>query len=248
MLDERRFYTYVLFRPWNGVPCYVGKGSGKRAQEHVALGEKHYNARLACIIAKSKRLDLEIPIVKIRENLTDAEAIETEIAFIAAIGQGKKGPLVNMTAGGDGLSGYHHTVEARKKMGVRKGKKHSEETKEKLRAINTGRTLSMETKAKISAALTGIQRPLEVVAKIRAAQVGRKLSPEHVAKLSASHKGTVLSLEHRARIGLAHVGRKNSEETRAKMRVAALSREARKRQLTLEVNHGVLATNSAGNP
>jgi hypothetical protein len=100
---DSSFYVYVIFRP-DGSPCYVGKGKGNRWRRL----RRRRNPRLERIIAKGAR---ELPIIKIREGLTEAQAFEVEVALIAAIGRGKNGPLVNMTDGGDGTSGYKRTPE-----------------------------------------------------------------------------------------------------------------------------------------
>lgn len=101
---NRVYYVYVLFRPWDGSPCYVGKGKGARWLAHEERGgNPRRNKHLANIIKKAKRLGLEIPKIKVRQYLTETEAFETEIALIAAIGRGK-GLLVNITIGGDGAS------------------------------------------------------------------------------------------------------------------------------------------------
>ena len=85
-----------------------------------------------------------------------------------------------------------------------RGRLHSEETKERLRATNTGQKRSAETRAKISA-----------IAK------SRVLSDETKAKISAANKGKVLSEEHKAKIGAKSKGRIASEETRAKLRATS---------------------------
>ena len=47
---DAKYYNYVCFRPWNGVPCYVGKGQGTRAFEHVKSGSNHYNKHFGHIL------------------------------------------------------------------------------------------------------------------------------------------------------------------------------------------------------
>ena len=99
------YYVYGLFRPWNGSPCYIGKGHGKRWHAHFLAAEKHYNPYLARIFAKAIRLKLEVIVVIIRSNLIEQESLQTEIALIKAIGRADlgTGPLANMTAGGEGV-------------------------------------------------------------------------------------------------------------------------------------------------
>lgn len=105
------FYVYVLFRPWNGLPCYVGKGKGKRMQAHFWAGTKHENMRLRRVFAKAARLGLEVPGAIVRENLTEKDAFETESALIGALGRGSKGLLCNLSDGGDGSTGARRTAK-----------------------------------------------------------------------------------------------------------------------------------------
>lgn len=109
-------YVYIIFRS-NGIPCYVGKGSGGRWTKHV---NRSHNKHLTNIYNKSGG---DLPVIKVREGLTDLEAIETEIALIAAIGRDAMGgPLVNLTDGGDGTRGAKMTNEWR----IHRSKKASE--------------------------------------------------------------------------------------------------------------------------
>lgn len=97
---RRDFYVYVFFRP-TGTPVYVGKGRGNRWKRHIQ--NDCHNRQLDRLIRK---YGPNIPFIKVREGLTDCEAKETEIAFIAAIGRSKHGgPLFNATDGGDGCRG-----------------------------------------------------------------------------------------------------------------------------------------------
>jgi hypothetical protein len=204
------YYVYVLFRPWNGTPFYVGKGKDRRWLEHERLVERHCNKHAASIIKIARSTGLEIPRVKVRDGLTEAQAFETEIALIAAIGRGKNGPLANLTDGGEGCSGNIRSLLTRAKMSAamkgrkgQKGVKRSPETCAKLKAIHSNRSN-------------------EIRAKMAAAHRGRRLSAEHRAKLSTAHKGKVLTDSHRANIGRSHVGSKRSAETRKRMSAAQL--------------------------
>lgn len=95
------------------------------------------------------------------------------IAFYDTMNQDKG---YNMTKGGDGTLGHHHSQATRTKM----SKSHtgvpcspmSEEQKELLRQINTGKRYSAETNAKKGAWAKG-----------------KKQSPEHIRKRSDSLKG-----------------------------------------------------------
>jgi hypothetical protein len=134
----RCFYVYVLFRPWDGSPLYVGKGKGDRWLHHRRPKPRFANKHFLAVINKARELGLEVPCLKIRDNLTEAEAFAIEAAFIAAIGRGNDGPLVNATAGGEGTSGLPKSSQTRAKLRAAnlgnqnsKGRKESAETRTK---------------------------------------------------------------------------------------------------------------------
>lgn len=127
---RRTYYVYVVFRPWDGSPCYVGKGHGDRWKK-FSPGDRS-NLHLLNIAAKAKRLGMELPVVKARNGLTETEAFEIERAFIAAIGRGKEGSLVNLSDGGDGPSGARHSKKARARIGAKSKEMWSNEEKKKI--------------------------------------------------------------------------------------------------------------------
>lgn len=195
------FYVYILFRPWDGTPCYVGKGKGRRWLAHENYGLRHPNERLARILTKAKRLGMEIPKIKLRENLSEAEAFTLEIIFIKAIGRDDQGtgPLVNFTDGGEGTSGLEQSA------------------KDKIRASKLGKPRSIETIEKMRSASRG---------KI-AYNRGKSPSQEAREKMSISHLGkpslkigTKISEEQKRKIRLSKLGQRPSEETRAKMSIS----------------------------
>lgn len=210
------FYVYVYYRP-DGSPCYVGKGRGQRWLHHEQKG-KCSNHRLAAII---KRAGGSLPKVKIREGLLSTDACKIEIAFIAAIGRGRKGPLVNMTNGGEGLGGVPMPAAIKRKIAkANKGRRQTAEHRENLskarkemfakrraagiqtklspehRAAiargNTGKSMSAASRAKMSAAKAG--RPCGVIQRQRFTEYSRNKSPEHRAKLAAMCRARNLAL------------------------------------------------------
>jgi len=199
--ERREFYVYVIFRP-NGVPCYVGKGRGSRLSHHK---KRAYNPHLRRIYAQAGG---DLPAVIVRGGLTDPEAIETEIAFIAAIGRERNGgPLVNMTDGGDGISGF----------------KFSAESIEKIRKATVGRKygpLSEEAKEKIAASRRGKKRPPTVIEALRQANLGRKCAPftqEHRDKIAAALRGRTRPASVGEAVRASRLGKKASEESRRAM-------------------------------
>lgn len=126
----------------------------------------------------------------------------------------------------DGLKPeYNVSPTARNTLGA----KHSEETKEKIRAKAIGRKWSEESKAKVSAALKGRKisesERLQRIGNKRAAGhkhtdewkaensrrntgVPRPKSPEHRAKIAASLRGRKATPEHRANQAASQLGKK----------------------------------------
>lgn len=210
----RVFYVYVLFR-LNGIPCYVGKGKDDRWLCHFKIGAAHTNRHLARIIAKAGGM---LPKIKFREGLTEAEALALEVALIAAIGrEARGGPLVNLTDGGDGVSGMRHSVEAKTAIRTKMlGRVISKETRLKISAATLGKVVSEETRAKIGAASATKTHSDETKRKIGDAQRGkyRVFSEAHCAKLSAARKGTKLTESHKAAIAAAQIGRTHPKGTR----------------------------------
>lgn len=104
----KKFYVYIYRDPRpnkNYCPIYVGKGINKRAKIHWYCGSD--NRIFARILDKLKHLDLK-PIIEIVAWFDDENAaFDLERELIALIGRRdqKKGPLANMTDGGDGASG-----------------------------------------------------------------------------------------------------------------------------------------------
>lgn len=206
---DQSFYVYVLFRK-NGIPCYVGKGRGRRWLKH----EKHSHSAHLKAIFRSAGGDL--PRVKIRENISESEAMRLEVALISAIGrEAIGGPLVNQTDGGDGISGWKHTEAVRAKMSASRqgenapflgkhlsveakaalreshlGTKHSDETRAKMSFAHRGRVHSEATKAKMSASQSGD----------RHAMYGRKHSPLARQKIGDWSRGVPKSDDTRARM------------------------------------------------
>lgn len=153
----------------------------------------------------------------------DSESMRTLWASRKASGQMPPHPWL----------GRKHTEETKAKIRASKvgqglGKKATEETKAKLRAVNIGRKHTEEAIAKMRAALVGKpgrQQSPEEKAKRSVTLTGHKVSEETKAKIGAAHAGRVHSAETRAKVSAAGIGRKHSEEAKAKMRAAKTGHE-----------------------
>jgi DNA-binding XRE family transcriptional regulator len=91
-------------------PIYVGKGKRNRHKKICGRNPIFKNK-----INKIKKLGLKPIIIKLYENLNEKESFETEKNLISEIEKINPGILVNMTYGGEGVSGYKHTEETLKK-------------------------------------------------------------------------------------------------------------------------------------
>lgn len=198
-MAEARFYVYVHRRADTGDVFYVGKGRGNRLNSH-ADRNRHWRH----IVSKH---GFEVEIVA--SDLTEAQAFRHEVDLIA-LHRVLGFALVNMTNGGEGVSGLKRQPESEetraKKRASAIGRRMSPEAIAKSVAFHTGRKRSPETSARMSAALKGKSAPNlspEAIERIRAASTGRKHTVETRAKMSAKAKGSTKrpqSPEHRAKI------------------------------------------------
>jgi hypothetical protein len=168
------FYVYLHIDPRSNQVRYVGKG-----KENRAFTLTHRSARHKNWINKLKSLGL-IPIIQIIENnLSEEEAFSKEKYLIAEY-RSRNVDLTNLTDGGEGISGYKHTQETRKKVAeAGKGRTVTDETREKISKGLIGKKRSQETKDKISLLHKG--RPSWHKGKVR--------SEEFKNKVSASKRG-----------------------------------------------------------
>lgn len=199
------FYVYALFRE-NGVPFYIGKGKGPRWGSHERDARNGLWGHKSAIIRGMQMRGIEIIKVKLHEGLTQAVAYKYEVDLIKAIGRGTKGPLINLTDGGDGALGM-------------RGIKRSPETRAKMAAAARGRKMSPESVAKMVAANRGRKLSAAHRAKQSAAMRGRKKSPEAIAKSAEARRGGTRTAEARARMSIAARNRKRSPKSRAECAV-----------------------------
>jgi len=203
-MEDRKFYVYAYFRPWNGEPCYIGKGHGTRWLWHQKKGENHPNKHFASIFKKAEG---PIPALKVRECLTEKEAFGLEIALIRILGRANSGGvLVNLTDGGEGVLGRKLNAEERKRISEKMKERFSiPEEREKLLMINKGRKASPETIKKLRMARQKLYED----------------ENERMKRGRKGHKGNVYSEESKLKMKLAAQKRCASEEFRALMSTRA---------------------------
>ena len=192
------YYTYAYLRE-DRTPYYIGKGSRKRYQ---------YRSKKDIQPPKDKS-----KIIFLKQNLTEEEAFKHEIYMIFVFGRKDLGTgiLRNLTFGGDGISGYVHSEETRKKISKStKEAMKSEKIRKKISEANRGKILSEESKRKIGYASVGRIHSEESKRKMSESQKGILHSEETKRKMSESHKGKKRSIEHIQNISKAKTGEKNS--------------------------------------
>lgn len=170
-------FIYTLVAP-SGEIRYVGQTPypDRRLNHHICVAKK-YQYHKARWISGLLETGLR-PIMEIIDVVPDNEADFWEREYIQNYRE-RGFRLTNFSDGGEAPM---------------RGKKHSPETRAKMRAARLGKKMSPEARAKMSAAGLGRKRPpfsLETRAKMRAANLGKKLSPEHCAKLSLANKGKI---------------------------------------------------------
>jgi len=176
-----KFYVYAILDPrkpgeyiydtvkFQFEPFYIGKGSNRRITRHLTNSEINKSTFKSNKIKKILSVGLQPVMLKIQERLTEKEALRLEMEIISTIGKtDHDGPLTNQTDGGDGISGFVHTKETKERIrsslqGVNKGRRLSQEWKNKIRANNakywTGKHHTNETKHKLSIRNKGRRLP-----------------------------------------------------------------------------------------
>lgn len=101
---------------------------------------------------------------------------------------------------------------------IRKGFKHTEETKKKIREARAKQVITQEHKDSISKTLTGRKRPKDVIEKIRKGNTGKVHTDETKRKISETKKGipqTPEQIEARRKGMMGHIV---TDETKRKIR------------------------------
>jgi len=215
--------SYIITNKQNG-KSYVGITTRKIARrwyEHCYLGNS-CGQLLNKAINKYGIDAFEIQVVASAKTISDLKELEKQLIVQY---QTKVPNGYNLTDGGDGLTGYRHTEEQKKRNGdAKRGTIHSDETKQKMKDAHLGennhfygKSHSEETKQRISATKQanptrywlGKQRNEETCKKISKSltgQLGRPHTEESKKKISAAHIGKKQgspSLETRLKLSLA---------------------------------------------
>jgi len=242
-----RYLVYELWHPDELKPFYVGWTdtfkNRNRLAEHLKDGKNPVSAGnpfKAHKIAKLLKEGRVPTFVEITRMDSEEDSLELEIAFIASWGrrdQGR-GPLTNLTDGGDGFRG-HHTEDTKERI-----RKHSLEMWQDpnyrslvIQAQTARWQTTPELRQKFQKRFAGEGNPFyrkthtpEANRLNAEAHTGVEVSPATRIKLRDSHKGRSHSEKHNRNVGDALRNVPKSPIHIQHLREAALHRHAERRQ------------------
>lgn len=230
------YYVYQLRLANSETPFYIGKGKGRRANSHLTRSSLAIRNHKNHIIKKAMMEGIAVLTEIIHQNLEESEALAIEAELIAEYGRRNDGGILsNATMGGEGMSGFKASTETRLKMSEsakkvikteewkqnigmgRRGKAHTEATKNKMREVATGRRHSEETREKISKAGIGRRHSEETLKRMSDAKIGKPKSDETKKRMSEACMGRIHTEETKSKIRKASIGRLHTDDSRARI-------------------------------
>jgi hypothetical protein len=185
------YYVYTHTKIGEDIPFYIGKGYNRRAYSKGGRSTYWHN-----VAKNGYNVDFEF------ENLDEDTALQMEKDLIKMWGRRDIGTgcLVNLTDGGEGISGYIMSDEQKKSMSViQKGNKHflghthTEESRKKM-SDKIKEKMTIEIRKKLSDVSRGKKRTDETKKRQSIAALNRSSkSLENIAKSLRKYQYTITS-------------------------------------------------------
>jgi len=222
--------VYKITNMVNG-KIYIGKAE-KSIQErflaHIDCAKKKVNKHLYDAMNHYGFQNFDVNMVEKCNSIKELN--EKEMYWIKFFNSTDKNIGYNIALGGTGGDTFTSQSTLRKKeickkrsksmIGKNKGKKLSQETKEKLRIAFTGKHPSIEARKKMSASAKIAQNRPEVKEKRSKSMTGKKHSPETNLKVSKVLKGKLFTEEHLKNVRLANTLRCKGKSWTSNRRLA----------------------------
>jgi group I intron endonuclease len=221
--------TFEIYRIRNiqNNKSYIGCttiGFKNRIKQHLALSTKESPCYIHRAIAKYGVDSFEYELIDYASSLEELKKLEIDLI---KINKTISPHGYNMTSGGDG--GFGLIPEIRIKIGLaKKGRKHTQEHKDKISKAGKCRIVSEETKLKISRSKLGVKQTQKHIETMRAIRKGSKhnkkrapLSDEIKERISNSIKKKWLDPVYKNAVIETSKLRKPTPETRLKISASA---------------------------
>lgn len=220
-MDSKTTYIYSLSHPITGEVRYVGKADHPKIRHIKHLKDSSRTRKTNWI--RHLKINGLAPVLEIIEEVEKINWAYWERFYIVLF-KSWGFNLTNSNEGGEGNPGYSVSEETRQKLRiVNIGKRHTEETKAKMKMSSSrfwlGKKRSEEDRRKVSVALTGKKQSLETINRRSKAISGEKhplfgkqLTKDHKAKLWLKRDRTVSDETRRkTSISIKEVWRKRKE-------------------------------------
>lgn len=210
-----RYSIYTYTCPVSGEVFYVGQDRqngyrGQAVRGHVHGAVQH---KIKKLLASNLR-----PIITIVcqfDTQVDVEELNRAEVYWVTEGRRLGWPLLNLTKGGKGTSGWRCYDEARTKISAaNRGKKRTQEQRERIAAAHRGRTISKETRQKMSEAQKG-RKFSEAHKRALRESWYEHHGPESIERNAAAKRGRPRDVTTRQKLSEALKGKPWSEARRA---------------------------------